>query len=755
MTRKGTKQISKRAVVDNEIRDLQLLKAADISKADPNANLPQEWVNAYLGPGFPIRPVQSIREERPREIDYPVAINVSLAQRDAYGLMSFPTIAMAASIIPELQMCENLINRQMSMMVPQLVDDKNDPISDHEYQWIIQYPDRRTPWTIWYSRWLQNVLRYDAPAVHFEKDGNGYLNALNYVDGSTLLLWIDESGRPPFSYSTDNDGATVRTPAYTQIIKGTASAWYTIDEIMYQPRFPRLDSPYGTSPVEMAWVWVQMIANLEGFELSYYREGNMPEGWATLPKDWSVTKIEQFEKVFNASMSVGPAERRRIRFLPEGTTVSTTKKSEWQSELYKAARNNIAMAYGIPAYELGEQPNSGLGGKGFGDSMQTMFSRQVVLPIKAFTENYFNQILHKFNINDVKFTLSFPQQTIDPEARKATALELMQYSVFSINEARAYMGMKPIGSLGDTRILLKSPSPIRLEDIISGDLVAGKLKAADEVPPALDPNDKEPLNPTPASLTPTETPSKTATLTKYVTVLQKHCGVCPEDDEYYDAEVIAPDTIAWPDVHHANDVQIVTMQGKDLSPRPAVFKPSDGENSNLVARIGGAQYKREEAAYLMDRALASSPDRYLVPVTYIADVKGVDGSVQMYVQDNATVMEPKEYSPEWSARAALLDYVIGSIDRHRGNWITHPEDDKRPILIDNGLSFPSEEQSHAVSPFVDLWRGQTLPTDVLAACGRCAKDAVWPDLGYILDRKSIDNARKRLEAVVEAGKIPE
>ncbi len=234
----------------------------------------------------------------------------------------------------------------------------------------------------------------------------------------------------------------------------------------------------------------------------------------------------------------------------------------------------------------------------------------------------------------------------------------------------------------------------------------------------------------------------------HVSDVAKHCGVCPDDDAYFGAPVSRETTVLFPE-QGANDTEIVAMSPRGLERRPALWKPRGGEDDRLAEAIGGPMYVREEAAYLLDRSLGF----YLVPLAYAATVDDEPGAVIHYVRGNEPRQDVSQYAPAWVERAAVLDCVTGQTDRRDHNWLTHPDDDTRPICFDNGLSFPVDE--HAIgSAFAVAWAGQPLSPDVLASLRRCAGDVVWRDIEDLVGAPATARARERLRLLCELERIP-
>lgn len=238
--------------------------------------------------------------------------------------------------------------------------------------------------------------------------------------------------------------------------------------------------------------------------------------------------------------------------------------------------------------------------------------------------------------------------------------------------------------------------------------------------------------------------------------LMKHCGVCPDDDEYFDSKVIHEVTALMPH-QGANVSQIVAIGGDDMESRPAVWKPRTGEKESLREWVGGDLYRRDEAAYLLDRELSPNQNQYLVPVTFITEIDGVKGSVQHYVRGRNKDKKPvMEYNQTFVERAGVFDFIAGQVDRIHKNWLTHPDDPNRMILIDNQLTFPHKKE-RIRSDFVTAIAGKKLSEETIDAVYLAVGNRdLWKDLQDILeDEEAVNQAKERAEMIVNDGKVPE
>lgn len=240
---------------------------------------------------------------------------------------------------------------------------------------------------------------------------------------------------------------------------------------------------------------------------------------------------------------------------------------------------------------------------------------------------------------------------------------------------------------------------------------------------------------------------------------KKHCGVCPEDDEYFNAPIAREYSFELPakedrhgdEINHVNDVEIVAMVPEDTSlpPRPAIWKPEGGENTMLQSRVGGPLYPREEAAYLLDRALGF----YLVPVSYVSESDSERGAVMYYVHDSEPSRDVDTYDPAWVERAAVFDYVSSQTDRNTGNWLTHPDDPSRMVLIDNGLGFPADD-IYSQSPFCVAMYNIPLSSQVMRAMKTAIADAAtWQDISELIGGEATAKAQECMLRLINEGVI--
>jgi hypothetical protein len=140
----------------------------------------------------------------------------------------------------------------------------------------------------------------------------------------------------------------------------------------------------------------------------------------------------------------------------------------------------------------------------------------------------------------------------------------------------------------------------------------------------------------------------------------------------------------------------------------AVFKPTAGEDQSKLRKQceEDHQGKREQAAYIVDKAMGHLGR---VPPTVRRTIVDQDGKAEegalLYFIPNAKTAKISTGRRDISGdpknpgyhRMAVLDNVIGNLDRHGGNWMMTEGKDALPI--DHGLSFPHQNKEQGYINF--------------------------------------------------------
>ncbi len=187
----------------------------------------------------------------------------------------------------------------------------------------------------------------------------------------------------------------------------------------------------------------------------------------------------------------------------------------------------------------------------------------------------------------------------------------------------------------------------------------------------------------------------------------------------------------------------------------AVFKPTAGEDQSKLRNQleEDHQGKREEAAYLVDKAMGHIGR---VPPTVRRSIDGQEGALMLFVPEaevamgsgkvNATMSKGESYR-----RIAVLDNVIGNLDRHEGNWMVTKDNEAMPI--DHGLAFPWKNESQGFLNY-DFQKEVSLSADDLQGLKQLSsqRESLTQRLSSLLEKPAIDSMFERVDRMVQEQK---
>jgi hypothetical protein len=196
--------------------------------------------------------------------------------------------------------------------------------------------------------------------------------------------------------------------------------------------------------------------------------------------------------------------------------------------------------------------------------------------------------------------------------------------------------------------------------------------------------------------------------------------------------------------------QFLSLELKDMKLR-AYFGTTHetAEQAAAAGRKARRRYQHHIAAYKLDRRL----DLDMVPVNVLRKIKGVEGMVQIFMQNAIDLAQLQEYD-DFSvlvgmdtqiAKARAFNAVIGlrSEDRLRQGKMVLPAS-KRVMLADNGIAFTDEP---TVEPFLPEGCGPVGPA-FLHELGKLELATIKKDLEKLLSGVQIEAIMKRRDALL-------
>lgn len=316
-------------------------------------------------------------------------------------------------------------------------------------------PSNGETFKTWLDKLMEDILVLDAGVLWKDKTFGGTLTELVPVDGATIRLKINEDGTLP----EPPEGA------YQQIIYGEIKGEYTIEEMYYKMMNPRNNTPYGLSPIETLIISIESAMRSQIFNSSMLSEGNIPEGFYTLPDTWTPEQIKEFQIWFDSMMAGNAATTTRIKFMPGGKGVGyiPTKKPEDMRmlEFEKWLLLKTCAVFDVQPESVGFIENvtstTATGQREFGNE-------RGLVPTANFLKELFTEVVQKdLNLPQLKFEWK-GLQSVDDDFELERARVMVQTGAMTINEMRVAQGMDPYTEdVANKPLVFTAGGPVLLE----------------------------------------------------------------------------------------------------------------------------------------------------------------------------------------------------------------------------------------------------------------------------------------------------
>jgi HK97 family phage portal protein len=302
----------------------------------------------------------------------------------------------------------------------------------------------------WIRQLVEQVLVIDAPALEIRRNRGGELIGLDIVDGATIDVLIDATGRVPMPPA----------PAYEQVILGTPWKLLTRDQLLYLPRNPRPGRLYGFSPVEQIVMTVNTALRRQIAQLQHFTEGNIPAGLLNAPEGWSPEQIRQFQEWFDSVLAGNTAMRTRLVWAPTGVKYAAFKEPPLKDEQDEWLARVVCYAFSLPPTAFVRQVN-----RNTAESAQEAALREGLAPLKGWVKRLLDRGLRLQGAGAFEFAWVEEQ----PPAPKQQAEIIDTYTklgIYKINEGRELLGLEPVEH-GDEPMIYTGKGPVPLSRIFA------------------------------------------------------------------------------------------------------------------------------------------------------------------------------------------------------------------------------------------------------------------------------------------------
>jgi hypothetical protein len=357
-----------------------------------------------FNPGVPLQPTSNIVEQTqgPRQFQYPVNANLITKPRQEYpDLTPFDQLRNMATFYDVANIAIGVRIEEMQGLDWAVVakDKKQQDAKEKECETVTEfwkYPDKLNEFSSWLAMLLHDHFVLDAMTLYKHPDKKGGLYCLEAVDGSTIKPLLDDRGR---------------VLAYQQIIQGYPRSDYKrygtsnpdfepeeefptfgSDELIYRPRYPRSNTPYGTSSIERVILRINTAIRKQMFDLRYFTDGNIPDAWVqpTVDARLNPDQVRAFEEDFNALLEGNDAARRKIRFLPWRGDVREMRPFQYDTKLDDFMMRLTCAAIGVTPTEIGFTDTVN---KASSEGQEDVTYRRSLIPLCKWLKVLFDRII--------------------------------------------------------------------------------------------------------------------------------------------------------------------------------------------------------------------------------------------------------------------------------------------------------------------------------------------------------------------------
>jgi HK97 family phage portal protein len=323
-------------------------------------------------------------------------------------------------------------------------------------------PDGEQPFATWLRETLEDVLVLDASALEVRRNRGGDIIGLDVVDGSTIKVLLDDTGRRP----------RPPAPAYEQVIHGRPWRLLTTDELIYLPRNPRPHKAYGFSPIEQIIMTVNIGLRRQVMQLQHFTEGNVPPRLLNAPDGWSPEQIRQFQEWFDSILAGNTGTRTRLVWAPSGAKYQAFKEAPYKDDFDEWLVRIVCYAFSLPPTAFTPQVN-----RATAETSQEAALEEGLAPLIGWVKRLVDSVIqNRMGHTDLEFAWSEVRPT-DPKDQATILGSYVKDGIYAVNEVRDILGLGPVEG-GDQPMFLTAQGPVPLWHAVASRTGAGQTVRA-------------------------------------------------------------------------------------------------------------------------------------------------------------------------------------------------------------------------------------------------------------------------------------
>ena len=323
----------------------------------------------------------------------------------------------------------------------------------HSVRRFLERPDG-TSFDQWMGALLEDVFVIDAPCLYRNKDMLGRLTSLDIVDGATIKVLVDDTGRIP----------DPPQPAYEQIIKGLPRTWWTKDELIYEPYNTSSDGVYGFSYVESIIMTVNIALRRDISFLEWFRSGNLPQAFLPAPESWTPDQIEQFQTMFDTYMSGDLAARSKGHMVPGSGQVTMVQQLTFDAMFDEWLARIICARFGVSPAPYVRMMN-----RATAETIEEASTQESLVPLMQHLKFFLDRVIAE-DLGKPYLEFVWTSGQLHYKLADAQINELMvKTGAMTIDDWRKLKGQAPYpDGIGSTPMVWTSAAPVKLSDVVSG-----------------------------------------------------------------------------------------------------------------------------------------------------------------------------------------------------------------------------------------------------------------------------------------------
>src|SRR5215831_7062310 len=422
-----------------------------------------------FAPSYRVVPVDN---ERTRRWNFPVGYNLTYTPRsfEPVGFAELRALAQHDITRLAIETRKDQIEKLQWTIKPR--DEKNakrgaakriDKLIDF---WSL--PDGIRPFATWLRELVEEVLVIDAPALEPRFNRVGDLIGLDVIDGATIKVLIDDTGRVP----------RPPAPAFEQVIHGRP--WvlledgrrsnteegevvdrFTSQELIYFPRNQRVSHAYGLSPVEQIMLTVNTGIRRAVMQLQHFTIGNVPPGLLNAPEGWTPEQVAQFQDWFDSKLQGNTGEKTKLVWGPYGAKFQPIQEPPLKDEFDEWLARVVCFAFSLPPTAFTKTQN-----RGEQEATKEAALEEGLAPLMGWIKRLVDSVIQRRQGHpDLEFTWS-DVRTIDANDQSAIVDQKLRTGRLTLNAARDLDGQDPVEG-GDTVLIYLPSGPVTLDSILN------------------------------------------------------------------------------------------------------------------------------------------------------------------------------------------------------------------------------------------------------------------------------------------------